>query len=163
VARWSLALPRAGQVTRRLKLSGSLLPGAYTVRLSEVRAPAGGPLPAGALAARLAPPPEGVVSSAFISRGVGGRGVRRITGPLPGFLFANFRLAAPPRKASRLRVEWFWSGRAGGPVASKRVRPVRGLAVSPLRNSRGPLPSGRYRAVLKYGATVVAAASVRLG
>ena len=163
VQRWSLALPRAGQLTRRLKLGGNLLPGAYTLRVREVGTPQGGALAVGTGAVRLAAPPEGVVSSAFVSRGVGGKGVRRITGAIPGFLFANFRLAAPPRKASRLRVEWFWSGRAGGPVASKRVRPVRGLAVSPLRNSRGPLPSGRYRAVLKYGSTVVAAASVRLG
>ena len=103
-----------------------------------------------------------MVASAFISRGVGGRGVRRIVGPIPGFIFANFRFAAVPRKARLLRVDWLWSGRSG-PVASKGVRPVRGLAVSPLRSSTGPLPPGRYRAVMRHGRTVLAVASVTIG
>jgi DNA-binding beta-propeller fold protein YncE len=159
---WGLALPRAGQATRRLPLAKGLLPGRYTVRVREVGAPAGGRLPAGTLVAALPAPPEGVVSSAFISRGVGGKGVTRIAGRIPGFIFANFRIAARPRTAGKLRVVWFWSG-GPGPVASKGVRPVRGFAVSPLRNSRGPLPAGRYRAELRYRGTVVATASATLG
>jgi len=59
-------------------------------------------------------------------------------------------------------VLWFWSG-SSGPIASKAVRPVRGFAVSPLRNSRGALPAGRYRAELRYKGTVVATAGVSLG
>lgn len=159
---WGLALARPGQATRRLPLGSRLLPGRYTVRVRELGTPAGGRLPAGSLVAALAAPPEGVVSSAFISRGVGGKGVKRITGRIPGFLFANFRIAAPPRRSGRLRVLWFWSG-ASGPVAAKAVRPVRGFAVSPLRNSRGPLPTGRYRAELRYKGTVVATAAASLG
>jgi DNA-binding beta-propeller fold protein YncE len=159
---WGLALGRAGQATRRLRLGTRLLPGRYTVRVREVGTPAGGRLPAGTLVASLPAPPEGVVSSAFISRGVGGRGVTRITGRIPGFIFANFRIAARPRKAGNLRVVWFWSG-SSGPVASKAVRPVRGFAVSPLRNSRGSLPGGRYRAELRYKGTVVATAAASLG
>ena len=159
---WGLALGRAGQATRRLPLAKRLLPGRYTVRVREVGTPAGGRLPAGTLVAPLAAPPEGVVSSAFISRGIGGKGVTRITGRIPGFIFANFRIAARPRKAGNLRVLWFWSG-SSGPIASKSVRPVRGFAVSPLRNSRGPLPAGRYRAELRYKGTVVATAGASLG
>ncbi len=159
---WGLALARAGQVTRRLPLGKRLLPGRYTVRVRELGAPAGGRLPAGTLVASLPAPPEGVASSAFISRGIGGRGVTRVTGRIPGFIFANFRLAARPRKAGNLRVVWFWSG-SSTPVASKSVRPVRGFAVSPLRNSRGPLPTGRYRAELRYKGTVVAIAAATLG
>ncbi len=162
VQRWTIALPRAGQGTRHLKLSRRLLPGAYTVRARELGAPSGGVLAAGSRAVRLAAPPQGVVSSAFISRGVGGKGVRRIRSRLPGFIFANFRLAALPRVTGRLRVDWHWSGRSGT-VASKGVRPVQGLVVSPLRNSTGPLPPGRYRAVLRYGSVVLAQAGVRLG
>jgi hypothetical protein len=159
---WSVALGRAGQVTRRLPLARRLLPGRYTVRVREVGRPPGGRLPAGTLVTRLPAPPEGVASSAFISRGIGGRGVTRITGRIPGFIFANFRIAARPRKGGKLRVVWFWSG-ASGPIASKGVRPVRGFAVSPLRNSRGSLPAGRYRAELRYKGTVVATAAARLG
>jgi hypothetical protein len=159
---WGLALGRAGQATRRLRLGARLLPGRYTVRVREVGRPAGGRLPAGTLIASLPAPPEGVAASAFISRGVGGRGVTRITGRIPGFIFANFRIAARPRKAGNLRVVWFWSG-SSGPVASKAVRPVRGFAVSPLRNSRGSLPGGRYRAELRYKGTVVATAAATLG
>jgi len=159
---WGLALGRAGQATRRLPLAKRLLPGRYTVRVREVGTPAGGRLPAGTLVAPLAAPPEGVVSSAFISRGIGGKGVTRITGRIPGFIFANFRIAARPRKAGNLRVLWFWSG-SSGPIASKSVRPVRGFAVSPLRNSRGALPAGRYRAELRYKGTVVATAGASLG
>ena len=162
VQAWPLALGRAGQATRKLPLAKNLLPGRYTVRVREVGSPAGGRLPAGTLVASLPAPPEGVVSSAFISRGVGGRGVTRITGRIPGFIFANFRIAARPRKAGNLRVVWFWSG-SSGPVASKAVRPVRGFAVSPLRNNRGALPSGRYRAELRYKGTVVATAAASLG
>jgi len=160
--RWRLRLPRAGQFTRSLPLEATTLPGAYRIRVREAGVPAARALAPGVLGARLLPPPEGVVSRAFISRGVGGKGVRRITGRLPGFLFANFRIAAGPKKRSRLRVDWFWSGGRGA-VATKRVRPVAGLAVSPLRNARGSLPAGRYRAVLRYGRTVVAVASVKLG
>jgi hypothetical protein len=159
---WGLALPRAGQVTRRLPLGRRLLPGRYTVRVREVGSPPGGRLPAGTLVARLPAPPEGVVSSAFISRGVGGRGVTRITGRLPGFIFANFRLAAPPAKGRKLRVVWFWSGTRGS-VAAKGVRPVRGFAVSPLRQKTGSLLPGRYRAELRAKGTVVATATVTLG
>ena len=159
---WGLALGRAGQVTRRLPLAANLLPGRYTVRVREVGTPPGGRLPGGTLLAPLPAPPEGVVSSAFISRGVGGRGVTRVTGRIPGFIFANFRIAARPRKAGNLRVLWFWSG-SSGPIASKAVRPVRGFAVSPLRNSHGALPAGRYRAELRYKGTLVATAGVSLG
>jgi DNA-binding beta-propeller fold protein YncE len=159
---WSLALTRSGQTTKRLPLAKSLLPGLYTVRVREVGKPAGGPLPGGVLVTGLSAPPEGVASSAFISRGIGGKGVTRIGGRLPGFIFANFRLAALPKKVSKLRVHWFWSGRSGA-VQVKSVRPVRGLAVSPLRNAGGLLPPGRYRAELRYGSTVVTSALARLG
>ncbi|HTI34120.1 MAG TPA: hypothetical protein VL422_10625 [Miltoncostaea sp.] len=159
---WPLALARAGQLTRKLPLPARLVPGRYAVRVREVGNPAGGRLPAGTLVAALRAPPEGVASSAFISRGVGGRGVTRITGTVPSFIFANFRIAARPKKAGKLRVVWFWSG-SPGPIASKGVRPVRGFAVSPLRASNGPLPAGRYRAELRYEDTVVATAAARLG
>jgi hypothetical protein len=159
---WPLAPARPGQLTRKLPLPARLVPGRYTVRVREVGSPAGGRLPAGTLVAALPAPPEGVASSAFISRGVGGRGVSRITGRVPSFIFANFRIVARPRKAGKLRVVWFWSGSAR-PIASKGVRPVRGFAVSPLRASRGPLPAGRYRAVLRYKGTVVATAAATLG
>ena len=144
---WGLALGRAGQATRRLPLAAKACSPAGTRCACGrwARRPEGR-LPGGTLLAPLAAPPEGVVSSAFISRGVGGKGVTRVTGRIPGFIFANFRIAARPRKAGNLRVLWFWSG-SSGPIASKAVRPVRGFAVSPLRNSHGrvaggPLPGG---------------------
>ena len=162
VQRWAVALRQAGGITRRLRLGGGILPGPYTVRVRETAPPPGGALPQGTLPARLAPPPEGVVASAFISRGVGGRGVRRIVGPIPGFIFANFRFAAVPRKARLLRVDWLWSGRSG-PRGQQGRAPGARPRREPTPQSTGPLPPGRYRAVMRHGRTVLAVASVTIG
>lgn len=158
----TVRLPGAGRSTHVLRLPSRTVPGRHTLRVREVGAPPAASLAPAVTRPLLASPPEGVVSRAFVSRGVGGRGVTRIRGRAPSFLFANFRFAGAPRDARRLRVSWFWSG-AAGVAARNRVRPVRGLAVSPLRNRSGALPAGRYRAVLTHGSTVVAVASVRLG
>jgi Pectate lyase superfamily protein len=159
--RWRARVPRAGQFTRRLPLKATTLPGRYRIRVRERVVPAARALAPAARGVRLRPPPEGVVSRAFISRRIGGKRLGRIAGSPPRVLFANFRIAAQPKRRSLLRVEWYRSGRRR-PVATKRVLRVKGLDVSPLSSARRGPPSGGYRAVLRYRRTVVAVASATL-
>jgi hypothetical protein len=167
VGRRTTALPGAGIFTRRLKLRGKRLPGAYEVQVRELAAPGTSPGPSATRSVRLSPPPEGVVSRAFISRRFDGPPVARIRGRLPVIIFSTFRFAAQPAKGRRLRVRWFFSGaRKAGPVADRARRIVRGVVVSSLNRAGrqvGRLPEGRYRAELLAGNRLVAVARVRLG
>ena len=148
---------QAGAFAERLELLPNLLPGRYTVQVSEA-AGAALPLPAAQLAAPLAAPREGVVSRAFFSTKIGGRQMARITGR--SIIFAHFRFAARPAPGKRLTVRWFSPG-ARRPVAIDRKR-VAGLVIAFIKGS-GPLPKGAWRAELRWGRTLVATARTRVG
>jgi sugar lactone lactonase YvrE len=147
----------AGPFVRRLPLPARLLPGAYVVRISEAGGGAGR-LPTQERRATLAPPREGVVARAFVSTKIGGRSLARIAGR-PSIIFAHFAFAARPKKGERLSVSWFQPG-VRRPVAVDR-KPISPLVIAFVK-SRGPLPTGRWRAELRYGGKLVATALVRL-
>jgi dipeptidyl aminopeptidase/acylaminoacyl peptidase len=148
---------QAGTFARRLRLVPTLLPGRYTVRVTEAPG-AGTPLPPAQRAAKLSAPREGVVSRAFFSTKIGGRPMARIAGR--SIIFAHFRFAARPKPGKRLTVRWFSPG-ARRPVAIDR-KPISGLVIAFIKGS-GPLPKGRWRAELRWGTTLVATARTRVG
>jgi hypothetical protein len=78
---------------------------------------------------------------------------------------ANFRVAAgalPARgPAFRPSIQWFRNGKAIGRLETRPRR--RSLSAFLRLRDRRPLPTGRYRAVLKTGREVVAVAEVRIG
>jgi dipeptidyl aminopeptidase/acylaminoacyl peptidase len=147
---------QAGSFARRLRLSSSLLPGRYLVRVTEI----GGnpPLPAAQRAAKLSAPREGVVSRAFFSTKIGGRQMARIRGR--SIIFAHFRFAVRPKKGKRLTVRWFSPG-TRRPVAIDR-KPISSQVIAFIKGA-GPLPRGAWRAELRYGTTLVATARTRVG
>jgi hypothetical protein len=98
------------------------------------------------------------VARAFFSTKIGGRPMNRIRGR--SIFFANFRFAARPKMGKRLTVRWFSPG-ARRPVAIDR-KPITGLVIAFIKGS-GALPKGLWRAELRYGNTLVATASTRVG
>lgn len=146
-----------GDFQRRLALSPRLTPGPYLVRLSEVGS-GPGLLPQAERRATVPAPREGVVSRSFFSTKIGGRSVTRIVGR--SIIFAHFRFAARPKPGKRLTVSWFSPG-ARRPVAIDR----KGRTSVVIAFIKGPrsLPSGTWRAELRYGGTLVSTARVRVG
>jgi hypothetical protein len=147
---------QAGSFAQRLRLAPSLLPGRYLVRVTEI----GGnpPLPPAQRAAKLSAPREGVVSRAFFSTKIGGRQMARIRGR--SIIFAHFRFAVRPKKGKRLTVRWFSPG-TRRPVAIDR-KPISSQVIAFIKGA-GPLPTGAWRAELRYGKTLVATARTRVG
>ncbi len=153
----TFAIPAAGGFARRLPLAGALVPGPHLVQVTDVGpAPA---LPAQSVRVRLGAPPEGVASRAVISTAIGGR-ARTSIARGPGIMFADFRFAALPRKGRKITVTWFWSGRPGAVATIPKTRTSRVSAF--LRARSGALQSGRYRAELRAGGTLVAVARTRI-
>lgn len=152
-----LRVARAGAFTGRLNLNPKLLPGRYLVRVAEVGGGAS-PLPAAQRAAKLSGPPEGVAARAFVSTKIAGRPLRRIT-TRPSIIFAQYTFATLPRGHKKLTVRWFSPG-ARAPVAVDR-KPVKRQVIAFIKSS-GPLPTGAWRAELRYGGTLVATARVAL-
>ncbi len=149
---------KAGAFARRLTLTPKLLPGRYLVRVSEVGGGAA-PLPTVDRATKLSGPAEGVTARAFLSTKIGGRPLARIT-THPSIIFAQYTFASLPRGKKRLTVRWFAPG-VRRAVAVDR-KPVRRQVLAFIK-SRGPLPSGSWRAELRYGGTLVATARTRVG
>jgi dipeptidyl aminopeptidase/acylaminoacyl peptidase len=147
---------QAGAFAQRLRLVPSMLPGRYLVRVTEI----GGnpPLPPAQRPAKLSAPREGVVSRAFFSTKIGGRQMARIRGR--SIIFAHFRFAVRPKKGKRLTVRWFSPG-ARRAVAVDR-KPITPQVIAFIKGS-GPLPTGAWRAELRWGNTLVATARTRVG
>jgi hypothetical protein len=153
----SVRLTTVGAFTLRLALAASrLLPGRYVVRLVEVGS--GPRLASQDLLARLAAPPEGVVSRALVSTAPGGR-ARRTIAKGPSAIFASFRFAALPARGKRLTVTWYSSARPGPISSAPRPRASR---VGAVLKVRAPLPAALYRAELRAGTTLVAVARTRV-
>ena len=148
---------KAGPFTRLLDLKPALLPGRYMVRVAEAGGGAS-PLPTAQRATKLSGPPEGVAARAFVSNKIGGRPLRRIT-TRPSIIFAQYTFATLPRGHKKLTVRWFSPG-ARSAVAVDR-KPVKRQVIAFIKSS-GPLPTGTWRAELRYGGTLVATARVAL-
>ncbi|WP_217913378.1 IPT/TIG domain-containing protein [Miltoncostaea marina] len=147
----------AGTFSRTLALTPTLLPGRHLIRLREVGGGAQ-PLPTADRIARLAAPREGVASRAYFSSKIGGRPMKRIS--RRSIIFAHFTFAARPRPGRRLTVRWYPPGARR--VAAVDRKPITRQVIAFIKSS-GPLPTGAWRAELRYGRTRVATATVRLG
>ncbi len=140
----------AGSFQRRLPLPARLLPGSYVVDVT--------PDPASGFAAQHFPvtlkaPPEGVVSRAWASRTLGGAAVAHLPGRA-SVVYVNFRLVARPNPSLALTLACYRPG--GKLVATPSRKPATAVVVGGLRTQAGtPLPSGRWRCVLRAGPTVV--------
>jgi hypothetical protein len=112
---------------------------------------------------RLAGPPEGVASRAFISTTFGGKA--RATAPFgTRLLIANFTFAALPARGEPITVGWLYVGRpryqdkAVPPKRKTRARRI----VAFLDSEAAKHPPGLYRAELRAGHTLVATARIRV-
>ncbi len=146
----------AGTVSRRLLLSPTMVPGPYLMRVAEIGS-GPGLLPTAERRIVVPAPREGVVSRAYFSTKIGGRPFTRIAGR--SIIFAHYRFAARPKPGKRLTVSWFAPG-ARRPVAIDR----KGRTSVVIAFIKGPraLPTGQWRAELRYGGTLVATARVRV-
>jgi len=158
-----VATVRAGAFRLVVTLSPTAPPGALRVTLADAATPAqrGG---APALAAQstrvlLTPPPEGVVTRAFLTTSPSGAPRARVG--RVRVLYGVFRFAAPPRRVRSLTVEW----RVGGFRTRFRATPPAGRVVTVQIGSLGGgrLAPGRWSATLRAGGRVVAVARGRVG
>ncbi len=153
-----LNLP-AAPFALQIPLAAGLLPGRYTVRVSEPAPPAG----AAALATvtgtvAIAAPPEGVSRTSFVSALQNGPPARTLRGK--SRIYATFRLAALPKKGGGRQLTTRWFG-PGGVSTDRTGKPRRALVTS-FVSLRGGLPAGTWRCELRAGKTLVAVARVRL-
>jgi len=145
----------AGAFTKRVALARTLVPGRYTLRLREVGTPVGPALVTAQRTLRLAAPPEGVVSTSFVSAVLNGPPARTLRDK--SRIFANFRFAALPNAKLRITTTWIPPGHPQGTDVRPRAR-----LVSSFLTKKSGLPPGPYRCELRVGGTLVAVASVRL-
>jgi len=146
VAQTTFRPAAGGPFLRVVPLGARLLPGVYTLRLAQVGDGASAPLPVRKITTALSAPPEGVASATAL-----GRAGRR--------LVARFALASPPRPGTRLVVRWIPPG-ARRPIAVHGVRPGRVVLDRLALPTRGR--PGTWRAELRWGSRLVAAASRRV-
>ncbi|WP_217923452.1 hypothetical protein [Miltoncostaea oceani] len=152
----SVTVTKAGAFTARVPLPPRLLPGRYLVRVRDV-GPAAPRLATRERLATLVAPREGVVLRAVMSTTPGGR--QRVAVPRgPSLIFASFRFATLPRRGQPIVVSWYQSGNR----VAKAIK-VRGRSVASFLGRVGsPLGTGRYRAELTVGGTLVAVARTRI-
>jgi hypothetical protein len=131
------------------------VPGRYTLRLREVGAPSGAALVTAQRRITLPEPPEGVVSSTFVSALLNGPPARTLRDKAR--IFAHFRFAALPKPKRRITTTWIPPGHPEG----TDVRP-RGRLITSFLNKSSGLPAGTYRCELRVDGALVAVASVRL-
>ena len=146
----------AGAFRRELPLRHDLLPGSYVL---DVTAP-GSPtlLTPQVLSPILRPPPEGVVSRAWLSDVVGGPPVTRFPSTTTR-VWAQFRFAALPRSGRRITATWYGPSTV---TTSRKPRTV--LVVSYVDSTNGvPLYRGRWSCALRAGGTVVRRVGFRIG
>jgi Tol biopolymer transport system component len=150
---------QAGSFTRAIPLPRGLLPGPYVLEVTPlVSSSAFSPQ---SVELTLGSPAEGVVRSAHTSTHPGGVPLTRFPRGTP-IVFAHFSLAAMPRRGRVLTVSWY---RPGGKLAGpKRRKAASRLVVAYVGGRNGaPLPTGRWRAVLRAGPTIVKQLSFRIG
>jgi Tol biopolymer transport system component len=153
-ARLSLA---SGPFTRQLRMPRDLLPGAYILDVTAPGSPT--PLTSQVLSPTLRPPPEGVVSRAWVSDVIDGPPVDRFPSTTER-IWAHFQFAALPKSGRGLTATWYGPAQVEGPKPKPRSR----LVISYVNVTNGvPLPRGVWRCVLRAGPTVVTRVATRIG
>jgi hypothetical protein len=146
----------AGAFRRELRLPHDLLPGPYVL---DVTAPASPTLlTPQVLSPTLRPPPEGVVSRAWLSDVVGGPPVTRFPSTTTR-VWAQFRFATLPRSGRRITATW-----SGPSTVTTTPKPRTVLVVSYVDSTNGvPLYRGSWSCVLRAGGAIVKRVGFRIG
>ena len=150
----------AGAFTRMFGLPRDLLPGRYVLDVSAPGSPTS--LTAQVLSPALRPPPEGVVSQAWVSDVVGGPPVDRFP-PTTERIWAHFRFAAQPRRGLVLTAAWHGPAPVQGGAKPKFRRTLVIAYLSVSVENGVPLPRGVWTCVLRAGPTVVKRVAARVG
>jgi Tol biopolymer transport system component len=157
--RLSATMPLAGGAFRRsVPLPRGLLPGRFVLDIGVVGSPAEKPTQRKTLVLR--PPPEGVVSQAWVSAVIGGLPAVRF--PRSTWLVAShFRFAALPRPGRAVVVSWYDpSGRLARSIRKPRAQSIAAFLAT---RDRSPMPAGAWQVVLRAGPTVVERVRYRIG
>ena len=146
---------RAGHFRAKIELPPGLLPGRYVVRVTS---PRGGAGRRGVI--ELAAPPEGVVSSAFLSATQGGRPATSLTGA-QSELWASFSFAARPRAGLPITISWLGpDGKLAAPPAELASGPNVGSFIRV--DAAGGFQKGTWKVVLAAGTKVVKTVSISI-
>jgi hypothetical protein len=137
-------------------IGGGLRPGRHTV---AVAAKAGGGIQRSRLTATLPPPPQGLVSRAYVSGAANGPPVLALPGRRTQ-IWARYVLSALPRPGLTLRTLWY---QPDGSLAGPPVPKPRTASVEALVTDGGGLTPGTWRSELRAGSTVLRTIRVRVG
>jgi hypothetical protein len=155
----STTLPLGGGAfSRSIRLRPRLLPGSYVLDIGLVGSPAEKATQRMTLG--LGPPPEGVVSRAWVSAVLGGLPVTRFPRGT-SLVAAYFRFATLPRPSRPVTVSWY---DASGDLARSIRKPRDASIVAALQTrDRSPMPPGAWQVVIRAGKTVVSRVRYRIG
>ena len=157
--RLSRTMPLPGGAFRRsVVLPRGLLPGRYVLDIGVVGSPT--EKPSQRKTPTLAPPPEGVVSQAWVSAVLGGLPAVRF--PASTWLVAaQFRFTALPKPGRPIVVAWYDpSGRLARSIRKPRAQSIAAFLAT---RDHSPMPAGAWQVVLRAGATVVERVRYRIG
>jgi PKD repeat protein len=143
---------KAGKWTRTVKLPPGLRPARYDVVVS------GKGVRSSQTSFTIAPPASGIVSRAYASGPRRGPAVTTLTGS--NELWAHFAFGSLPAKKQTITTQWTLPN---GSKLGANTRPRTSLVEAQVKDLSGkPLPTGRWRCVIRAGGGVVATLSVRL-
>jgi hypothetical protein len=147
-----LAVKKAGTWSKTIKLPASLLPGKYGVTVS------GTGVTSSATSFTIAVPKTGVASRVYASGPRHGPAVTKLG--RTSELWAHFRFGSLPKKGQAITTQWILPS---GTKLGANARPRAALVEAQVKDLKGkPLPTGRWRCVLRVGGVVVATLNVRL-
>jgi tricorn protease-like protein len=157
--RLSATMPLSGGAFRRsVPLPRGLLPGSYLLDIGLVGSPEEKPTQRKSLL--LEPPPEGVVSQAWVSAVLGGLPAVRF--PRSTWLVAShFRFAALPLPGRAVVVSWY--DPSGSLARSIRKPRAQSIAAFLATRDHSPMPPGSWQVVLRAGPNVVTRVRYRIG
>jgi len=141
-----------GSWTRTLKLPAGLTPGKYDVTVT------GKGVRSSQTSFVIAAPKEGIVKRSYASGPRRGPAATRLG--RTSELWAHFTFGTLPKKRQTITTQWILPN---GTKLAANTRPRTSLVEAQVKDLSGkPLPTGRWRCVIRAGGTVVATLNVRL-
>jgi hypothetical protein len=151
----TFSLTVAGAFRRTVRLPARLLPGRLS--LSVAAAGFGVTVAPRARTIAIARPRAGIVDAATASTSRRGPAATSVRGNFHE-LWARFHFAVRPASGQRITITWF---PPGSRVGQRVERPGQAVVESFVR-STAPLAKGRWRSILRAGATIVAQVAIRV-